>query len=179
MSGSNSYWQPAFSDSFSYPAGVEIFWNNSDNPVAQAILIQCYSGLRPSELLGLDPNKIDFENNIMIGGLKTKAGIDRVIPIHPLIKNITQVYFANNKKVPYQTFYGRFQAFMVDHKITAHHKPHDGRKHFITLAKKYNVDEYAIKRIVGHSIKSDLTEFVYTERDNNWLYSEICKIQKY
>lgn len=70
-------------------------------------------------------------------------------------------------------------AFMVDHKITAHHKPHDGRKHFITLAKKYNVDEYAIKRIVGHSIKSDLTEFVYTERDNNWLYSEICKIQEY
>lgn len=49
------------------------------------------------------------------------------------------------------------------------HKPHDGRKTFITLAKKYNVDEYAIKYIVGHSI-SDLTEL-------DWLREEIAKIK--
>lgn len=55
------------------------------------------------------------------------------------------------------------------------HKPHDGRKTFITLAKKYKIDEYAIKYIVGHTIR-DLTEKVYTDRDPEWLISEIRKI---
>jgi hypothetical protein len=43
------------------------------------------------------------------------------------------------------------------------------------MAKKYKVDEYAIKRIVGHSI-ADLTESTYTERDLEWLKEEISKI---
>ena len=44
----------------------------------------------------------------------------------------------------------------------------DGRKHFVTAAKKYGVDEYAIKYIVGHKI-SDITEKVYTDREFVWL----------
>ena len=43
------------------------------------------------------------------------------------------------------------------------------------IAKKYKLDEYAIKRIVGHAI-SDITESVYTERDIEWLHEEISKI---
>ena len=39
---------------------------------------------------------------------------------------------------------------------------------FVTMAKKYNMDEYAIKRLVGHHIK-DLTERVYTQRSIDWL----------
>ena len=42
--------------------------------------------------------------------------------------------------------------------------------------KKYKVDEYAIKYIVGHTIK-DLTERVYTKRDDDWLLEEIKKIK--
>ena len=56
------------------------------------------------------------------------------------------------------------------------HRPHDGRKHFITKAKEYNVDEYAIKYVVGHKI-DDLTERVYTSRKIDWLKSEIEKIK--
>lgn len=55
-------------------------------------------------------------------------------------------------------------------------KAHDRRAHFATMAKKYNMDEYAIKRIMGHSIK-DLTERVYTTRDIAWLREEIEKIK--
>ena len=56
------------------------------------------------------------------------------------------------------------------------HRPHDGRKHFVTMAKKYGVDEYAIKYIVGHVI-SDITEKVYTQREFSWLQEEIAKIK--
>ena len=52
----------------------------------------------------------------------------------------------------------------------------DGRKHFVTMAKKYGVDEYAIKYMVGHKI-SDITEKVYTQREFEWLKDEIEKIK--
>ena len=44
------------------------------------------------------------------------------------------------------------------------------------MAKKYKVDEYAIKYMVGHRI-TDITEKVYTCRDPTWLMDEICKIR--
>ena len=47
--------------------------------------------------------------------------------------------------------------------------------HFITTAKKYNVDEYAIKYMVGHAIYA-IKERVYTKRDIDWLASEVDKI---
>ena len=46
---------------------------------------------------------------------------------------------------------------------------------FYHAGKKYGVDEYAIKYIVGHQI-SDITEQVYTKRELSWLQSEIEKI---
>ena len=44
------------------------------------------------------------------------------------------------------------------------------------MAKKYKVDEYAIKYMVGHEI-SDLTEKIYTKREISWLKEEIEKIK--
>ena len=43
------------------------------------------------------------------------------------------------------------------------------------MCKNAGVDEYALKRMIGHKI-SDITENVYTERDKNWLKTEIEKI---
>jgi integrase len=55
------------------------------------------------------------------------------------------------------------------------HRLHDGRKQFVTMAKMAGMDEYALKRIVGHTI-DDLTERVYTDRSVEWLKAEIEKI---
>ena len=38
------------------------------------------------------------------------------------------------------------------------------------------MDEYALKRIVGHAIK-DITENTYTDRPISWLREEIEKIK--
>ena len=46
----------------------------------------------------------------------------------------------------------------------------------MTIAKKYGVDEYAIKYMVGHAI-ADITERVYTKRESDWLRTEIEKIK--
>lgn len=76
----------------------------------------------------------------------------------------------------YDKYQKRFNKIRDELKLNPQHRAHDGRMHFITAAKKCQVDEYAIKYIVGHSIQ-DITERVYTKREIDWLKEEIEKIK--
>ena len=148
------------------------------------VLIQCYSGWRPGELVDLKLENINLSDGVMKGGSKTDAGIDRVIPIHPRIRQlmIKYSYLANHDRrqnlftiTKYKSYHTEFQNLMKTLGMDTTHRPHDCRKHFVSMAKRYGVDEYAIKKIVGHAI-SDITEKIYTQRDPNWLRTEIEKI---
>lgn len=57
------------------------------------------------------------------------------------------------------------------------HKLHDARHTFIAKGKKYNMNEYILKLIVGHAI-SDITEKTYTHRTLQELKEELEKIIK-
>lgn len=76
----------------------------------------------------------------------------------------------------YDKYKIRFKKIVVQLGLNPDHRAHDGRKHFVTMAKKYGVNDFAIKYIVGHTI-TDITEKVYTERDPQWLHDEIEKIK--
>jgi integrase len=155
---------------------LELLWENSNDDFIKLVLIQTYTGMRPTELLELKPENIYLDANYITGGIKTKAGKNRVIPIHSCIKEYLIEYQRLVK--PYIKYFNYRRMFV--NKLSkiglTDHTPHDCRKTFVTLAKKYQVNEYAIKRIVGHSIE-DLTEQVYTERDTSWLLDEISKIK--
>ena len=169
---------------------IEHLKNHLDNFVAQFLYIQCYSGWRPSELLNISIENIDIENWTFTGGMKTNAGYDRTVPIHSKIQQIVKARYdeavRTNKKYlfakkdgeayPYRTFERHYTIELPELQIDLSHKLHDGRVTFITLAKNADVDEYAIKRIVGHSI-NDLTERVYTRRSIEWLKEQIEKIK--
>ena len=60
----------------------EALWtiNNVD-----IVLIYIYTGLRPSELLEIESKNVHLSDRYMIGGMKTEAGKDRIIPIHEAI----------------------------------------------------------------------------------------------
>ena len=47
----------------------------------------------------------------------------------------------------------------------------------ITMAKKSEVDKYAIKAMVVHMVK-DITESTYTVRDIEWLRADLEKISE-
>lgn len=83
----------------------------------------------------------------------------------------------NEHGMSYSTYKKYFYEVMVELGISTEHRPHDPRKTFVTMAKKWEVDEYAIKRIIGHTI-GDITERIYTQRDIEWLKSEMNKIQE-
>lgn len=76
----------------------------------------------------------------------------------------------------YNKYITLFKNIIHSLNLNENHRTHDCRKQFVTMAKKYNVDEYAIKYIVGHSI-SDITEKIYTTRSLEWLKAEIEKIK--
>lgn len=178
---------------------LKTLWENiNEVEYADVILINCYSGWRPQELCLLELKNINLENWTFKGGMKTDAGIDRVAPIHPLIRDLVKrkyqeakefgsEYLINatdrlahhpGKQLTYDMYRKRFQKVVDRLNLNPDHRAHDPRKTFITLAKKYKVDEYAIKYIVGHAI-NDITEKVYTERDIDWLQEEIAKISVY
>lgn len=120
----------------------------------------------------------------------------RSIPIHPAIKDLVEnqyrhavenhsEYLFNHgpfrKSSPgeflrYNKYVFHFKKAIQKLELNDQHRPHDCRKQFVTMAKKYNVNDFAIKRIVGHAI-SDVTEQVYTERSIEWLYDEVKKIK--
>lgn len=164
---------------------MAILWDNLGKyPEIDMLLIQCYSGWRPQELLNLECKNIDLANGSMTGGMKTEAGKNRIVPIHPAVFELVKArydpahrfLFGTDKTISMRTYLRHFEQLVKTLGLNPDHRPHDGRKHFITMAKKYNVDEYAIKYIVGHTI-SDLTERVYTARDFSWLKAEMCKIK--
>lgn len=158
-------------------------WENIHLETVKAILIECYSGWRPQELVSLTRGDIDFEKGIMTGGMKTNAGRNRVVPIHPRIAPLLHYFYDRTYEdtenifpyVSYTAFYKKFRIAIRKCGIDSNHKPHDARKQFITMAKNIGVEEYAIKRMVGHAIR-DITENVYTDRDIEWLKKEIEKI---
>ena len=173
---------------------MKLLWKNKKDEDVQTILIQCYTGLRPGELCSVLISNIDFEKNIIVAGMKTKAGKGRTIPMHPDIlpfvkakyqtsqefgidKLITTLYKNKGNRVPmtYASYNYRFDQTLKMCGIVSEHRPHDPRKQFVTMAKKYKLEDYAIKRIVGHAI-DDITEAIYTDRSTDWLKEEIYKI---
>ena len=172
---------------------IFLLWDNLDNiAFADMILIGIYSGWRPQELAILKVADIDIKVGTMLGGLKTDAGKNRIVPIHPLIRPLienrikeatamqSEFLFndANGQQGTYMTYdkyRKRFEKVMKYLKLT--HRPHETRHTFITKAKACNVDEYILKLIVGHAI-DDITEKVYTHRTIDQLRAEMEKITK-
>lgn len=153
---------------------IQTLWDNRDDYTARMVLVQIFMGWRPEELCLLEAKNIS--NGFICGGSKTKAGKNRMVPIHPYIENFIRPqgkYIFGG--ITYAQYYTNFGLLMNKLHFTKH-RPHDPRKTFVTLAKEYKMDEYAIKRIVGHKI-SDVTEAVYTERSPEWLREEILKIK--
>lgn len=165
---------------------LEILWQNKDDELAKSILIECYMGWRPNELLGIKLSDIDELEMTIIGGSKTDAGKDRIVPVASKIRPLVEFFIKNTKETSssgklfyqwpsYFSYYKKYKRLLSRLGLNEDHRPHDARKTFITRAKKKGLDEFAIKRLVGHAI-SDITERVYTERDVNWLREEVNKL---
>ena len=155
-------------------AEVDLMWSKLDEyPNLDYVLITCYAGWRPSELLDLKIANINIEERTMKGGAKTTAGKDRVVPIHkriiPLIENrISKAkgevlfYSERGKPLRYASLNTRYWPEMMI-PLGLDHKPHDGRHTCTSNLDRKGANDKAIKLIVGHE-SEDFTKRVYTHK---------------
>ena len=172
---------------------MALLWKYVDEvPYVDLILVQCYMGWRPAELCTLQTKDVDLERRIIVGGMKTTSGRGRSVPIHENILRFVERWYTEavrcgretlfrcpdsvNGILTYEKYRTRFSAALECIGVGSH-RPHDPRKTFVTMCKKAGVDEYAIKYMVGHTI-SDITESVYTDRNVEWLATELTKLPK-
>lgn len=125
-------------------------------------------------------NMFYFNENYFVNGSKTKASIDRIIPIHSRIKplllelyNNTDDYLIFNRtgfSMRYEYYADRFMEVMET--LELKHFPGDPRHTFVSLADYYNMNNVCKKMIVGHTQK-DITDGVYTHKTIEMLYEAI------
>lgn len=159
---------------------IETLWRNLDMTYVDTILIMIYSGMRVGELLSIESANVNIDRQILIGGIKTKASINRTIPIHDKIVkliNLDNEYLVTSptgKKMSYNNYIQR-QFTPIMKKLGMNHLPHDCRHTTATKLDNAGVDRTIVKLILGHA-SNDVTERVYTHKTPEQLLSAINKI---
>ena len=157
----------------------------ADMPWVDTILILIYTGMRINELLGLTRFGVDLENQTITGGLKTDAGKNRIIPIHPKIikhvkawhdKNGDYLICNNNgqrisDKLYREKYYYPALAKLEIRKLT----PHCCRHTCASLLHRGGADTKSIQMLMGHT-KYSFTADTYTHVNIEDLKTAISKI---
>lgn len=146
---------------------------DTDNPTACMLLIMIYSGFRVGEYKTLE---INLAEGSLTGGSKTKAGKNRMVPIHPRIEPLIkrrQAFDSALISSP-QAFRKEMYSYLKKAGISPH-TPHDTRHTFSMLCERYGVNDVDRKRMLGHSIH-DITNGVYGHRTLQDLKAEILKL---
>lgn len=157
------------------PEEIRFLWEHQEEPEAEMLLIMIFSGFRISAYKDM---KIDLKDEYFQGGVKTDAGKDRIVPIHPaivpLVKRRLKRYgcLIPDKRV------NKFGQKLSDwcRANGMEHTPHHTRHTFSALCEKYEVKENDRKRLLGHAFK-DITNSVYGHRDLEDLRAEIVKLE--
>ena len=145
------------------------------------ILTMIYSGYR---IGAWDPKAgmtVNLENMTFTGGVKTDAGKNRVVPIHPSIRDLVSGMRLETGEMAFLTGKSESQ-FRRDMRAALEKlgirtlTPHSCRHTFHRLLERAGVNEADRKRLMGHSLKGDITNGVYGHRGIEELRAEIEKI---
>lgn len=158
-------------DTFTEEEVAKLWQDKSDRNV-RVVLIMIYTGLRVEELLSMKCENVHLDEKYMIGGVKTKAGKNRMIPIaDKILPFITELL--SDRKYLIMTAYGKKYyrtSFVHDvwdptmEKMGFHHLPHDTKYTCATFLDRAGANKNCIKYILGHSQKG-VTDKVYIKKD--------------
>lgn len=158
-------------------AEMRTLWSTSENEHVQIALIQIYTGMRQNELAKMRIADVHIAEQYMIGGSKTDAGRNRVIPIAdcilPFVKHFYNIshFMKSELLITPDTKRGIRRS-----KNTANiagvwslqlpikgHTSHDARHTFITLSDNYGMPEKVQQVIAGHKA-ANVTKDIYTHK---------------
>lgn len=159
---------------------------------ARLILILIYTGMRISELLQLRNEDIDTELWYAIGGEKTDAGRNRIIPFVSSIRPYITGFMSNHELLVHKNgtpmrreYFEKyvFKRYLVRLGILEEPKdgerwrlsPHSTRHTLTTLSRKAGIKEDVIARVVGHTTY-ETTDKHYVQLDAKFLVSQMERI---
>lgn len=151
-------------------AGEDLGNPRVERELVDTVLILIYSGFRITELLQMKLEDVNLEEGTFFGGIKTKAGKNRIVPIHSLIMSMVQrriehnkEYFIefNGKKMTGTTYRQKF-AYIVGH-LGMDKTPHETRHTLESLLDSAGANKKCIDLIMGHKSK-DVGNRVYNHK---------------
>ena len=144
--------------------------------MVKMILTMIYSGFRIGAW-----RKMTVENDVFIGGVKTDAGNNRVVPIHSSITGFVAGMYGEFLCGKSESQFRRdMRRVLMEIEIDTdekYHTPHSCRHTFHRLLEKAGVSEADRKRLMGHSLKGDITNGTYGHRSVEELKEQIEKIK--
>ena len=149
---------------------IKLVWKAESQPWVDSILVFLYTGFRISELLDVRIENVDLEQGIIKGGKKTRAGKDRIIPIHSKIRHIIErriaqggqfLFDVDGKRIPNSAYYTLWGDIMDT--LGMEHTPHDCRHAFRSRLDSAGANKKCIDLMMGHKSK-DVGERVYTHK---------------
>ncbi|MDD3394519.1 MAG: site-specific integrase [Anaerotignum sp.] len=160
---------------------IKLITENVDKvPDLDIAMMLIYTGMRPNELLSMKKEAVYLEERYMVGGSKTKAGKNRIIPIYkkilPFIEkryNNSKVYLIerNGKPVTVKGYRDEeWQNTVIA--LGLNNFPYDCRHTFASLMNTAGANRLATKLIMGHSTQ-DLTDGTYTHKQLDELIKNI------
>ena len=182
---------------------IALLWECTDDVAIQIILAMIYMGFRIRELLTLKVENIHLDKGYVIGGIKTEAGKNRIIPFPPNIPevkgffeqwigcsqggplfDITVAQFRNAHF--YNAIYplgmideGRYDSskgrWIFPDKF--HLTPHSCRHTFASISAASEMRAENLQKIIGHANYSTTAE-LYIHQDVDILISEMAKLKK-
>lgn len=151
-------------------------------------LFMLYTGCRILEMLLIRCEDIDLEKGIMRGGIKTAAGRNRIIPIHPTLEPIIKRHLSDSEhlfeyernmdnKDPDGCVKSHFmKAWAKKMKaLGLNHTTHECRHTFRSKLDSADANKVCIDLIVGHKSR-DVGERVYTHKTIEELKTAISKL---
>lgn len=149
---------------------VTAVWSIQGQEWVDSVLVFLYTGFRISELLGIETAKVNLEDETIKGGTKTRAGKDRIVPIHPKIMPFIKAKVAegnkylfsyNGKHCSSSQYYIFWNVIMEQLKMQ--HTPHECRHTFRSRLDSAGANKVCIDLMMGHKSK-EVGERIYTHK---------------
>lgn len=154
-------------------------------PYADYIYIMCYTGHRVDEFMKLDAQHYDSKNKLLLGGNKTTAGKNKIVPVHPKIQPLVDECLARggetlfcNKATGRPFHYEAFRAEYDKALKTIGVRPltpHATRRTFATRCDEFGVSKSDIRALMGHS-GEDIDDRHYINKTVERLQKAISQI---
>lgn len=165
-------------------AKLEKNWANV--PGGDACYVLCYTGWRITEFCNLSKFSYDPKTRTLTGGIKTDAGRDRIVPVHPKILPIIERWYSASEGPLYPRSNGKphnkdtfmrnvwrpcMDALGLSEDLT----PHSARHTFGTRLSAAGVPAEDIQRMMGHADYS-VTANTYINQDVAALQASIERV---